>query len=72
MWTMVYFRELPASLNEYSEDALDFFFEFANTYTEESILNGYLKQKKTESEKVDENLLHELGYSDEDTLNMNM
>ena len=48
MWTMVYFRELPESLNEYSEDALDFFFEFANTYTEDSILHGFLKQKKAE------------------------
>lgn len=72
MWTMVYFRELPESLNEYSEDALDFFFEFANTYTEGSILHGFLKQKKAESEKADEELLHELGYSDEDTLNMNL
>ena len=72
MWTMVYFRELPESLKEYSEDALDFFFDFANTYTEESILQGYLRQKKAESEKADESLLHELGYSDEDTLNMNL
>ena len=44
----------------------------ANTYTEGSILHGFLKQKKAESEKADEELLHELGYSDEDTLNMNL
>lgn len=72
MWGMIYFRELPLPLSEYDNDALGFFFEFANTYTEESILKGYQAQKKRESDNASVEQMRALGYSDEDILNMNL
>lgn len=69
---MVYFRELPQSPGEYSEDALDFFFEFANTYTEKSILDGYTRQRKDEEGRLDADTMRALGYSEKDILDMNL
>ncbi len=67
---MVYFRELPVPLAETDDDFWDFFFKFANTYTEESILYGYLKDKEKEDSDVPDEVLRELGYSDKDLLAM--
>lgn len=71
MWAMVYFRTLPQPLNELDDNFLDFFFEFANTYTVESVLHGYASQKEAKSKEVTKEELAELGYTDEDILNMN-
>lgn len=59
---MIYFRELPVPIRELDENLLDFIFIFANTYTEESILHGYARQKKEEEREVSDNILEELGY----------
>ena len=66
LWTTAYFRVLPLPLSELDSDYLDFFFRFANTYTEESVLNGYIKQHS--QKEADRAALKELGYSDKDML----
>jgi len=53
---------LPVPISELDEDLLEFIFIFANTYTEESVLRGYVQQKKEEEKEVSDNILEELGY----------
>lgn len=65
---MVYFRELPLPINEIDDDFLDFFFKFANTYTEDSILHGYIDEESKKLKEVDDDVLAELGYDDKDKL----
>lgn len=67
---MVYFRVLPLPLSEIDGDFSDFFFKFANTYTEESVLRGYQKEEFEKEKSVTADDLRDLGYSDEDILNM--
>ena len=67
---MVYFRELPVRLNDLDIDFMELFFKFANTFTEESVLSGYLKDEAEKEKEVHDEDLKELGYSDEDILNM--
>lgn len=68
---MAYFRECPARLKENS-DFEDIFFEFANTYTEESVRNAYQKMKQNEENKKDKDFFRNLGYSEEEISNMNL
>ena len=65
---MVYFRTLPVPLNEIDEDFLELFFNFANTYTENSILTGFLNDKQEQEKEASSEVLKELGYTDEDIL----
>lgn len=65
MWTMVYFRVLPLPLNEIDDDFLDLFFNFANTFTEDSVLQGFIKAQNEKEVEVSDDVLRELGYSDE-------
>lgn len=68
---MVYFRELSPQLkNDPGDDFLELFFKFANTFTEESILNGYLKDEMEKEKEIHDDELKDLGYTDEDILNM--
>lgn len=67
---MVYFRELPLRLDDADDDLLELFFKFANTFTEESILNGYLRDEAEKEKEIRDEELKDLGYSDEDILNM--
>jgi len=67
---MVYFRELPQPLNDTDNDLLDLFYKFANTFTEESILTGYIKDEMEKEKEIHDEELKDLGYSDEDILNM--
>lgn len=72
MWTMVYFRTLTIPIDEVDDDYSDFIFKFANTFTENSILQGYIKEQKNENKAVSYEMMAELGYSDKDILNMNL
>ncbi len=65
---MVYFRELSLPINEIDDDFMELFYKFANTYTEESILTGFIKDEK--EKEIHDEQLKDLGYSDEDILNM--
>lgn len=67
---MVYFRELPLPLNEVDDDLLELFYKFANTFTEGSILDGYIRDEMAKEKEIDDADLKDLGYSDEDILNM--
>ena len=64
----MYFRELPLPLREIDDDYLEFFFKFANTYTEESILTGFIKDEEKKEKEVTEDALKDLGYDDKDIL----
>lgn len=64
----MYFRELPLPLREADDDFLDFFFKFANTYTEESILTGFIKNEEKKEREVTDDALKDLGYDDRDIL----
>ena len=66
---MIYFRELPLPLKEIDDDFLGIFFNFANTYTEDSVLTGFIKEEREKEKEVSEEDLKELGYTDEDLLN---
>lgn len=65
MWAMVYFRVLPRPLNEIDDDFLDLFFNFANTFTEDSVLQGFIKEQNEKERAISDDVLQELGYSGE-------
>ncbi|GHU10565.1 hypothetical protein FACS1894151_10030 [Spirochaetia bacterium] len=69
---MVYFRELPAPLNELDPAFLDIFFNFANTYTEESVLHAEVKRRKERESAPSAEMFRELGYSEEQIANMEL
>lgn len=60
---------MPLPLKEIDDDYLDFFFNFANTYTEESVLTGFIKNEEKKEKEVAEDDLKDLGYDDKDILN---
>lgn len=64
----MYFRELPVKLKEIDDDYLDFFFKFANTYTETSVLTGFIKDEEKREKEISEDALKDLGYDDKDFL----
>jgi hypothetical protein len=66
---MVYFRELPVPLKELDPGFVEIFFDFANTYTEKSVLEWYIKQRKT---TPDADKFRRLGYTEEDIANMEL
>ena len=65
MWAMVYFRVLPRPLNEIDDDFLDLFFNFANTFTEDSVLQGFIKEQNEKERAISDDVLKELGYAGE-------
>ncbi len=67
----MYFRVLPETQRQ-DNDFIDIFFDFANSYTEESIRNAYLKEKHAETHKHDANFFRDLGYSEEDISKMDL
>ena len=67
---MAYFRELPLPLSEIDGDLAEVLFKFANTYTTESILHGYMKEEAERKKKISADDLRDLGYSEEDIMNM--
>jgi len=53
-----------------NDDFIDIFFNFANTYTEDSVRDGILKHRKKWKERKDKDTMRSLGYSEEDIFNM--
>ena len=72
MWTMVYFRALPAPLRDLDHDLLEIFFKFANTYTEEVVESGFAAQRKESESRNTAAQMKKLGYSDEDIAGMDL
>jgi hypothetical protein len=72
MWAMVHFRELPEAIGEIDENILEIIFNFANTFTEESVLQGYIKHIKETESGPSADIMKDLGYSDEDVAGMDL
>ena len=72
MWAIVYFRELNVSLKEVDPILLEIIFNFANTFTEESVLHGFTKVFKENESKPSADIMKRLGYSDEDVAGMDI
>jgi hypothetical protein len=72
MWAMMYFRTLPSPLRDLDPDFLEIFYNFANTYTEESVLRGYTKNREKEELGPTEDQMKNLGYSDEEIAGMDL
>jgi len=69
---MVYFRELPAPIQELDPAFVDVFYEFANTFSEESILYAEIKGREEKKKEPSIDMLKDLGYSEEDMAGMNL
>jgi hypothetical protein len=72
MWAMVYFRELPVPLKGINTDFLEIFFNFANTYTEETILQSFIKNRQEAESRPTVQVMKRMGYSEEDIANMDL
>lgn len=66
---MAYFRQCPADLMD-NNDFIDIFFNFANTYTEDSVRTGFLKVKKDENGIENIETMRKLGYTEKDISKM--
>lgn len=69
---MVYLKELPLPLAETSDYFLDLFFEFATTYTEQSVLEGQIKQRQDKEKTPSVQDMQMLGYSQEEIATMQL
>jgi len=69
---MVYLRELPVPLREIDPDFLDIFFNFANTYTEESILYAEVKRRKEAESALTADMFRDMGYSEKEITEMDL
>jgi len=69
---MVYFRELPVPISELDPVFVDIFFEFANTFTEESVLYSEVKQRKEKEATPTADMFRSLGYSEKDIAEMDI
>jgi hypothetical protein len=69
---MVYFRKLPVPIAELDPAFIDIFFNFANTYTEESVLYSEVKRRKEKESTPSADLFRGLGYTEEQIANMEL
>jgi len=72
MWAMAYFRELPVPLKEIDPNFLEIVYKFANTFTEESVLQGFTKQRHENESKPSIQIMRRMGYSEEDLAKMDL
>jgi hypothetical protein len=68
---MVYLRELPVPLKEADPLLIDLFFDFATTYTEESVLAAQMKMRR-EAAAPPADVFRELGYTEKAILGMDI
>jgi hypothetical protein len=69
---MVYFRKLPAPITELDPAFIDIFFNFANTYTEESVLYSEVKRRKKRESTPGAGMFRRLGYTEEQIAGMEL
>lgn len=69
---MVYFRELPVKVQDADESLLEIIFNFANTFTEDSVLRGFTKQRKDAESTPTADQMRRLGYSEEEIAGMDL
>jgi hypothetical protein len=63
---------LPAPLKELDPAFLDIFFNFANTYPEESVLYTEIKRRKEKESTPSADMLRTLGYTEEQIASMEL
>jgi hypothetical protein len=63
---------LPAPAAELDPAFIDIFFNFANTYTEESVLYAEMKKRKEKESAPGAGMLRRLGYTEEQIANMEL
>lgn len=68
---MMYLRELPCPLAEADDWFIAILFDFATTFTEDSVLHAKLKEREKEKSVTPAEALRNIGYTDEDILIMN-
>ncbi|MDR2701083.1 MAG: hypothetical protein LBB72_01470 [Spirochaetaceae bacterium] len=51
---------------------MDIFFEFANTFTEESVLYAEIKQRKEKAKEPTSDVMRSIGYSEADIAGMDI
>jgi len=69
---MVFLRELPVPIKEADPAFIDVFFNFANTYTEESVLYNMMKHRKEKETTPTADMFREMGYSEKDIAMMDI
>jgi len=70
---MAYFRVLPQELKGTSDDFIDIFYDFANSYTEESVRAVYWKAKEEQSAAPEASDMRDiLGYTEEEMSGMEL
>jgi hypothetical protein len=63
---------LPAPTDELDPAFIDVFFNFANTYTEESVLHWELKRRKEKESAPSAGMFRRLGYPEEQIAGMEL
>jgi hypothetical protein len=63
---------LPAPITELDPAFIDIFFNFANTYTEESVLYSEVKKRKERELTPSADMFRRLGYSEKQIANMKL
>jgi hypothetical protein len=63
---------LPVPLREVDPDFLEIFFNFANTFTEESVLQGYAEKAKEAGSGPSADIMRRMGYTEAEIANMDL
>jgi hypothetical protein len=63
---------LPAPISDLDPAFIDIFFNFANTYTEDSVLHSEVKRRKNRETAPTEERFRKMGYSEEEIANMDL
>lgn len=69
---MVFSRELPDKPGDLYAEFVEIFFKYANTYTADSILHGYMESHKADPAKATPEELRMLGYDEKFILEYEM
>ena len=72
MWAVVYFRELAEPLSEVNPNLMEIIFNFANTFTEETVLHSYTKMTKEKESGPSAEMMRRLGYTEKDIAGMEL
>jgi hypothetical protein len=63
---------LPAPISELDPDFIDIFFDFATTFTEESVLYAEVKRRKEKETRPTADVFRRLGYSEKEIVGMDI
>ena len=69
---MVYFRELPAPIQDLDPVFIDVFYDFANAFSEEAIRYAEMKHRKKRETEPASDIFRNLGYGEKDIAEMDI